>query len=74
MTKVRSRGTGRGRIEGGDSVMSANPSPLPGAFASSDIAALVGRRSGRRFRLGDKIAVRVEQIAKSEGKIELAPA
>ena len=36
--------------------------------------ALVGRRSGRRFRLGDRIAVRVEQIAKSEGKVELAPA
>ena len=36
--------------------------------------ALVGRRSGRRFRLGDRIAVRVEHIAKSEGKVELAPA
>jgi ribonuclease R len=36
--------------------------------------ALVGRRSGRRFRLGDRIAVRVEQIARSEGKVELAPA
>jgi ribonuclease R len=36
--------------------------------------ALVGRRSGRRYRLGDRIAVRVEQIAKSEGKVELAPA
>jgi ribonuclease R len=36
--------------------------------------ALVGRRSGRRFRLGDRIGVRVEHIARSEGKIELAPA
>ncbi len=36
--------------------------------------ALVGRRSGRRFRLGDRIAVRVEHIAKNEGKVELAPA
>ena len=34
--------------------------------------ALVGRRSGRRYRLGDRIAVRVEQIAKGEGKVELA--
>jgi ribonuclease R len=34
--------------------------------------ALVGRRSGRRYRLGDRVAVRVEQIAKGEGKVELA--
>ena len=34
--------------------------------------ALVGRRSGRRYRLGDGIAVRVEQIAKGEGKVDLA--
>jgi ribonuclease R len=34
--------------------------------------ALVGRRSGRRYRLGDKIAVRVEAIARHEGKVELA--
>src|SRR5262249_29840224 len=33
--------------------------------------ALVGRRSGRRFRLGDRIAVRVEHIARNEGKVEL---
>jgi hypothetical protein len=32
----------------------------------------VGRRSGRRYRLGDAIAVRVEGIAKHEGKVELA--
>ena len=34
--------------------------------------ALVGRRSGRRYMLGDRIAVRVEQITRSEGKVELA--
>ncbi len=36
--------------------------------------ALAGRRSGRRFRLGDTIAVRVERIEKHEGKVELSPA
>jgi ribonuclease R len=36
--------------------------------------ALVGRRSGRRFRLGDPILVRVDSIAKPEGKVDLAPA
>ena len=36
--------------------------------------ALVGRRGGRRYRLGDEIDVRVEDIRKSEGKIELATA
>ncbi|MBV8397023.1 MAG: RNB domain-containing ribonuclease [Actinobacteria bacterium] len=35
--------------------------------------ALEGRRSGRRYRLGDGIAVRVESIVRSEGKVELAP-
>ena len=35
--------------------------------------ALVGRRSGRRFRLGDGIAVRVERIDRVEGKVELSP-
>ena len=34
--------------------------------------ALVGRTTGRRFRLGDGIGVRVESIARSEGKIELS--
>jgi ribonuclease R len=34
--------------------------------------ALVGRRSGRRHRLGDPISVRVESIARHEGKVELA--
>ena len=35
--------------------------------------ALVGRRSGRSFRLGDAVEVRVESIARNEGKVELAP-
>ena len=36
--------------------------------------ALVGRRGGGRFRLGDEIRVRVQEIRRSEGKVELAPA
>jgi ribonuclease R len=36
--------------------------------------ALVGRSTGRRYRLGDAIAVRVEEIRRVEGKVELAPA
>ncbi len=35
--------------------------------------ALVGRRSGRPFRLGDEIEVLVEDIRRSEGKVELKP-
>jgi ribonuclease R len=35
--------------------------------------ALIGRRGGRRYRLGDEIEVRVEDIRRAEGKIELAP-
>jgi ribonuclease R len=35
--------------------------------------ALVGRRGGRRYRLGDEIEVRVADIRKAEGKIELSP-
>jgi ribonuclease R len=34
--------------------------------------AMVGRRTGTTYRLGDPIAVRVEQIDKVEGKVELA--
>jgi ribonuclease R len=34
--------------------------------------ALVGRRSGKPYRLGDEIDVRVEDIRRSEGKVELA--
>jgi ribonuclease R len=36
--------------------------------------ALVGRSTGRRYRVGDTIAVRVEEIRRAEGKVELAPA
>jgi ribonuclease R len=36
--------------------------------------AMVGRRGGGRFRLGDAIAVCVEGIDKPAGKVELAPA
>ena len=34
--------------------------------------ALVGRRTQRTFRLGDPIAVRVEEIRREEGKVELS--
>ena len=34
--------------------------------------ALAGRTTGRTYRLGDPVEVRVEQISQSEGKIELA--
>jgi len=36
--------------------------------------ALRGRRSGRAYRLGDPIDVRVESITRNEGKVELSPA
>ncbi len=36
--------------------------------------ALEGRRGGRRYRLGDRIEVRVADVRKNEGKVELAPA
>jgi ribonuclease R len=36
--------------------------------------ALVGRRGGGTFRLGDPISVRVEKIERYEGKVELSPA
>jgi ribonuclease R len=35
--------------------------------------ALVGRTTGRTYRLGDATAVRVESIARNDGKVELAP-
>jgi ribonuclease R len=44
-------------------------------FELNDLAtALVGRRSGGTFRLGDPIEVRIESIDKPAGKVELAPA
>jgi ribonuclease R len=36
--------------------------------------ALVGRRRGRIYRLGDPVDVRVHEIRPSEGQVELAPA
>jgi ribonuclease R len=47
---------------------------LPGEFfeLNKTGTALVGRRSGRTYRLGDPIVVRVESIARHEGKVELA--
>jgi ribonuclease R len=43
-------------------------------FELNELAtALVGRRGGGTFRLGDSVSVRVESIDKPAGKIELAP-
>jgi ribonuclease R len=49
---------------------------LPGDFYEIDPleTALVGRRSGRRYRLGDQVSVRVEDIRRLEGKVELSTA
>jgi ribonuclease R len=49
---------------------------LPGEFFQlNDLAtAMSGRTTGRTYRLGDPIEVRVERIARNEGKVELAPA
>ena len=48
---------------------------LPGDyFELNELAtALVGRRGGKTYRLGDPIEVRVEDIRRHEGKVELAP-
>jgi ribonuclease R len=48
---------------------------LPGEFFELNATgtALTGRRSGKSFRLGDPIQVRVESVARNEGKVELAP-
>ena len=47
---------------------------LPGDYYEIDAleTRLVGRRGGRTFRLGDPIDVRVQEIRKNEGKVELA--
>jgi ribonuclease R len=47
---------------------------LPGDyFELNELAtALVGRRGGRTYRLGDPIEVRVQDVRRSEGKVELA--
>ncbi|HZE29618.1 MAG TPA: RNB domain-containing ribonuclease [Gaiellaceae bacterium] len=49
---------------------------LPGDyFELNELAtALVGRRGGRTYRLGDSIEVRVADLRRSEGKVELEPA
>jgi ribonuclease R len=49
---------------------------LPGEFfeLNATATAVTGRRTGRSYRLGDPIDVRVESIARHEGKVELAPA
>jgi ribonuclease R len=36
--------------------------------------ALVGQVSGRRFRLGDRVLVKVERVDRLRGKVDLAPA
>jgi len=44
-------------------------------FQLNDLAtAMSGRTTGRRYRLGDAISVRVERISRTEGKVELTPA
>jgi ribonuclease R len=47
---------------------------LPGDFfeVSRLSTALVGRRSKRTYRLGDPIQVRVQELRRTEGKVELA--
>ncbi len=46
---------------------------LPGYFELNDLAtALVARRGGRRYRLGDPIEVKVTDIDRPAGKIEIA--
>jgi ribonuclease R len=53
---------------------------LPVRFLSGDYyeldplgVALVGRRSGRSYRLGDPISIRVERIEKATGRVSLKP-
>jgi ribonuclease R len=42
-------------------------------FQVNDLGtALVGRRGGQRYRLGDPLDVKVEEIRRSEGKVELS--
>ena len=48
---------------------------LPGYFELNELGtALVARRGGRRYRVGDRIEVRVSDIDRPAGKVELAPA
>ncbi|HET7127992.1 MAG TPA: RNB domain-containing ribonuclease [Gaiellaceae bacterium] len=44
-------------------------------FELNDLAtAMSGRTTGRTYRLGDTISVRVERVTRNEGKVELTPA
>lgn len=47
---------------------------LPGDYYEIDAleTRLVGRRGGRTFRLGDPIDVRVQEVRKNEGKVEVS--
>ncbi len=47
---------------------------LHGEFYELDplATALVGRTTGRRYRLGDAVEVRVERVSTNDGKVELA--
>jgi len=49
---------------------------LHGEFYELNVlaTALVGRTTGKAYRLGDPIDVRVESITRNEGKVELATA
>jgi ribonuclease R len=49
---------------------------LPGDYFELDPLgiSLVGRRSGHAYRLGDEIAVRVERIEKTSGRVSVEPA
>jgi ribonuclease R len=49
---------------------------LPGDYFELDPlgVSLVGRRSGRAYRLGDPIAVRVDRIEKTSGRVSVEPA
>jgi ribonuclease R len=49
---------------------------LPGDYFELDPLgiSLVGRRSGRAYRLGDAIAVRVDRIEKTNGRVSVEPA
>jgi len=48
---------------------------LPGDYFELDPlgVSLVGRRSGQAYRLGDEIAVRVERIEKTSGRVSVEP-
>ncbi|HET8607479.1 MAG TPA: RNB domain-containing ribonuclease [Gaiellaceae bacterium] len=48
---------------------------LPGEYFELNAlgTAMRGRRSGRAYRLGDPIEVRVEKLDRQDGKVELAP-